>query len=33
MTARTRIVGLDHQRPYRIYYLENPNRLVIDFEQ
>lgn len=23
-------IGLDRKRPYRIYYLKNPNRLVID---
>lgn len=27
------LIGLDKQRPYRIYYLSEPNRLVIDFEQ
>lgn len=25
-------IGLDRQRPYRIFYLDNPTRLVIDFE-
>lgn len=27
------LIGLDKQRPYRIYYLSEPSRLVIDFEQ
>lgn len=26
-------IGLDKQRPFRIYYLDDPSRLVIDFER
>lgn len=27
------VIGLDHQRPYQVYTLENPTRVVVEFQQ